>query len=142
MAIVQLPQARSSVSSPVPLQLDFRVEKIIGFLQPEHLTSVVSLLMQFYSRVSFLWKLETPFVYYCIHILSVLDPNEILIPLEVASKWQEVFFLTFPASPLLLLIQLLTFFLIPRCDSSWPRCSWFALSLRRVVYIKKKVASS
>lgn len=39
MATVQLPQAGSSVSSPVPLQLDFRVEKIIGFLQPEHLAN-------------------------------------------------------------------------------------------------------
>lgn len=107
VAIVQLSQAGSSVSSPVPLQLDSRVEKARDFLQPEHLTNevlhilpMVSLLMQFYSRISFLWKLKTSLVYYCIRILSVLDLNEMLIPLEVACKWQEVFFLAFPASHL------------------------------------------
>jgi len=39
MAIIQLPQAKSSMPSPVPLDLEFRAKKIIGFLQPEHLTN-------------------------------------------------------------------------------------------------------
>lgn len=112
-----------------------------NILLMREVSSVVSLLLQFYSRVSFLWKLRTPLVC-CFHTLSVLDLKEMLIPLEVAYQWQEVFFHTFPASPLVFLVCLLPLLLIPLSDPSWPCCSWFALSLRGAVSLKKKVASS
>lgn len=53
MAIVQLPQARSSLSSPVPLQVDFWVEKITGFLQPDHLTNEWGVCGQFANVILF-----------------------------------------------------------------------------------------
>lgn len=49
--------------SPVPLHLEFRAKKIIGFLQPEHLTNKWAFcgLMQFYSTESlFLLQIKDP----------------------------------------------------------------------------------
>lgn len=79
MAIVQLPQAKSRILSPVALHLEFRAKKITG-LQSEYLTNKRHICGQFinavlFQRVYFFCKLKPPFLCYCIEMLSVLDLN-------------------------------------------------------------------